>query len=373
MKTPMSSNVVVRGFTLAAILLTLGGCAAIRTPANSCEGESCGDKTDTSDGGTGSDSVDSDIAIGTGRDNTDGTGDGECADIELNATPSVPTVIMVVDRSLSMNYGFDGSTRWNTLRSALLDSNTGLIHDLQDSVRFGLAMFTSSPGSWNHSGECPAIASVSPAMDNFASIENAYGSAEPLGGTPTGESINAIVDNLTANPPPATGPTVLILATDGEPNDCAHQSNLSGIGRPAAIAAVQRAYSRGFRTYVIGIDREIAPEHLQDVANAGVGATDLDAPYWVAGDDAGLKDALHQIVGDQLSCEFALHGSVTPGEECNGEVTLNSAPLACNGVDGWELVNDHTIRLQGAACNQLKAGGPIAVHASFPCSSAILW
>ena len=50
-----------------------------------------------------------------------------------------------------------------------------------------------------------------------------------------------------------------------------------------------------------------------------------------------LVDALNQVILGVRSCTFALNGSVKPGTETQGKVTLNGAPLALNDPNGWKL------------------------------------
>ena len=38
--------------------------------------------------------------------------------------------------------------------------------------------------------------------------------------TPTGDSIDALMTIIQNDPPPAEGPTIIVLATDGEPDSC---------------------------------------------------------------------------------------------------------------------------------------------------------
>ncbi len=53
-----------------------------------------------------------------------------------------PNVMLVVDRSLSMNDAFGAASRWNTVRTALTDPAMGLLPMLETQVRFGLTMYT---------------------------------------------------------------------------------------------------------------------------------------------------------------------------------------------------------------------------------------
>jgi hypothetical protein len=309
---------------------------------------------------------------------TPDAGDGTtCAATTVRTTRVMPTVILIVDQSGSMTQGFGGSTRWNALRDFLLSKPDGLIADLQKQVRFGLSMYSARSdqgGSGpNPVGECPIVTTVEPAFDNFDAIAAAYRAAEPIEDTPTGDSIDKIVDTLgldETDPDVNANPVVFVLATDGEPDRCEELDPQTDTARQESVAAVKRAFELGIRTYVISVGNEVGEDHQQEIANAGLGhmAGEPDAEYWTAGDDASLRDALTSIVSSQLSCKIALNGSVADGTECDGTVTLNGGDLECNGKNGWKLVDPKHIELVGDACDDLKSSADVLLDVTFPCS-----
>lgn len=331
-------------------------------------GGSSGAGIDNPGGGSGGTVAGSSGLGGAGRDGGDG-----CPDALVRASRSTPTVMLLIDQSSSMteDFGGDGS-RWDVLRSFLLEEPDGLIADLQGRVRFGFAMYSAESGGSNPDpiGECPMITSVPPALDNYAAIASIYRDADVIEDTPTGDAIDAVIDglDLAVNPDIAADPIVLVLATDGEPDRCEELDPQNG--QEEAIAAVQRAFSMGVRTYIISVGDEVSDAHQQDMANAGLGRGpgDPDAEYWEVGDDASLRAALVDIVGSQLSCEVQLDGSVADGDACEGDVVLNGTALACGDPNGWELSTPRTIRLLGSACETLKSNDEVVLEVSFPCS-----
>jgi hypothetical protein len=292
-----------------------------------------------------------------------GPGSMTCADTVVRATRVIPKVMLIVDQSGTMEDDFGGVSRWDALRDFLLRSPDGLIDGLQSQVSFGLALYSARSMEANQAmpeGECPMVTTVPPAIDNFTAIEAAYRAAEPIEDTPTGDSITKITDDLglVMDPDAIVTPHVFVLATDGEPDRCEELDPQSDAAKDEAIAAVARAYTLGIRTFVISVGNEVGADHQQDIANAGLGrvAGDPDAEFWVAGDDQTLRDALSQVVGSQLSCEIALQGRVMSGDPCNGSVRLDGAPLACGDPNGWDLIDPGHIRVNGTACDALKAG-----------------
>lgn len=292
--------------------------------------------------------------------------DNTCASVMLDATRVIPNVLLIVDRSGSMETGrFGAVSRWDALEGALFDPAAGLVTGLESSVRFGITMYSNddrAPG-------CPDLYSVGCALNNAEALEAEYTlRTPPRGETPTGESISAVLGRLDELVPErsATSPTFFVLATDGEPDLCDDGAALDE-GRARSVAGAMEAYGLGINTYVVSVGDEVAETHLQDVANAGVGMT--GAPYYVATDTAGLVDALRTIIRGVASCDVRLEGMVVPALACEGTVRLGADTLDC-GTDWMLLPDGQTIRLVGAACDRLQSAGE-TLTASFPCEAIL--
>ncbi len=312
---------------------------------------------------------------GGGLDASGGDGsrgvDASCANVHVEATRVTPNVILVVDQSGSMTSSFGSSDRWNALRDSLMSMPDGLVYALQSQVRFGLALFSSRA---SQPEMCPMITWVAPAVGNYDGIESVYAPADPISETPTGDSLDAIVVRWTSTPDRPSDPTIFILATDGEPDTCEQPNPQNGQGE--ALAAAGRAYDMGIRTFIISVgEGTVSASHLQDMANAGVGngPGDPDAPYWVAGDDAGLRDALMSIIGGELSCVVTLHGRIQDtSAACSGSVMLNGSIIPCDDPNGWHVVDENHIELTGDACTALQHGSGTNLEATFPCGVILI-
>lgn len=301
---------------------------------------------------------------GGGRPPTDGAvvrADG-CADVILDATHVTPNVILLVDRSRSMDMTFDmGMTRWEVLQNAILANPGGLVASLQHTVRFGLALFT---GSGSMGGACPDLVTVlPPALDNFTPIDTTYRMYGPGSNTPTGESMSALVATLGTMTLPS-GPTFIILATDGEPNTCASTMDRTG-GQMMSEAAAAAAHTAGYTVDAIGVSTDVALANLMRVAAAGGGTA-----YTVT-DTASLVAALNTIIGGAVSCDITLSGMVDASAACSGTVELGGRALGCEDPNGWHLVDANHIVLQGTACAELMSTGG-AVTAYFPCTAILI-
>jgi hypothetical protein len=317
-----------------------------------------------------------DISLGFGGTQSSGGGStgvggdtGVCAGTNLTLDKQIPTVLLLVDQSGSMNASFAGSDRWQVLRTSLMDPAAGVVHTLQDQVRFGLALY-----SGVRDQPCPVITPVAPAMNNYAAIDAAYPVPTDaiLDNTPTGESIDAASTLLQGVA--ELGQKVIVLATDGDPDSCAEpNSNGTNPPREMSLEAAQRAFQGGVFTFVISVAADADQAHLAELANVGQGYPRNDAMnrLYLANDQAQLATAFATIVDGVRSCSFALDGTVTDGGEAEGTVTLNGAPLTLNDPNGWRLSSPSTIELTGTACDTVKNTDSVSLNASFPCGIVV--
>jgi hypothetical protein len=310
---------------------------------------------------------------------TDGSMDSPfvCADVVVEAARVTPTVILIIDQSSSMTADFGGAgSRWDVLKNFLLDDPDGLIRSLEDQVEFGLALYSAESddggGGGAPIGACPRLTLVPSAPTNFTAIRRVYQPADVIEDTPTGDAIDAILDSILLAPDPDPDPTIFIVATDGEPDRCEELDPQNG--QAEAIAAVDRAFMANISTFMISVGSDVSTSHMQDMANAGLGlGGGGSAEFWVAGDDATLRRALEDIVGGVLSCDITLNGTIEDiAMACTGTVTLNGRDLTCDDADGWEATSTNTIRLNGAACDELTMTRGAVLTASFPCDIVII-
>jgi hypothetical protein len=360
------TNRQVPGRTLLAMLLacaTASACGKDEPPAQTGSTGSSGGAIELD---TGPDKLD----IGMGTASPDGSGfnpDGltsGCGEVTVVVTPTTPTLVLLVDQSGSMTEDFDGVERWDALYDTLMDPGDGVVANLESSIRFGLTLYTSENGF--EGGECPMLTSVGPALDNRAPIDAVYGQEQPGDETPTGESLALVAQELAAFAEP--GPKGIVLATDGQPDTCDEPNPQNG--EPESLAAAQQAFDLGIDVFVLSVGPEVAQDHLQEMANVGVGkALDdpMPAPYWQALNPQELVDAFSEIVGSFVSCNLAVDGIVDLDKQCDGTVLLDGVELEC-GTD-WQMPDESTLELMGDACTTLQDGGEHNVSASWPCGA----
>jgi hypothetical protein len=313
--------------------------------------------------------------MGTGGTGNTGGGNA-CQSVTITPTRSIPNVMFLVDQSGSMTAGFGGGDdRWEAAHGAI----TGIVASLDSVVRFGLTTYTSDNGNVNP--PCPRLPTqVDFALGNSTDIGNSsiyppsYPSSDGAD-TPTGDSIDALMSIIQNAPPPADGPTIIVVATDGLPDTCEEANPQNG--QAEAVAAATGAHAAGVDVFILSVGDEVGASHLQDMANVGVGlaenGSEGDAPYWVGNNPQELEDAFTEIIGASISCDIQMDkrfdDEVKACEE--GDVRLNGVPLSCPSEWRVKPGADDVIELVGAACTTFKTEAS-TFSATFPCGAIIV-
>lgn len=286
-----------------------------------------------------------------------------CADQSVQVSRISPWVLFVIDRSSSMTEAYPGSTnRWQAIYDALMDPDAGVIARLQEVVHFGIMLYDGQ-------GTCPRLVTVDPAPTNYDAIRAVYEPSQPGLITPTAlalkEAYSLVPNQQQLLDRPNIGKQFVILCTDGEPNGC--PSGFGGITTDfqGPIDEVTTAADKDIKTYVVSVAS--GGQEYQDFLEqlAQIGNTGSPAFNPTTKDD--LVQQLTDIVGGAIGCEVELNGKVTVGSECLGYVELNSVEQECDGPDGWRLVDESHIELQGQACDIFKTDPNVILNATFPC------
>jgi len=311
--------------------------------------------------------------------------------------------MFLVDQSGSMDFDDFGPmnlNRWTAAHTAV----TSIVSDpVDDIVRFGLTTYTSRNG--NDNLPCPRLPVAGNPLAASPRVDFGLNNGGPIGNnsiypalypddagedTPTGDSIDALVGLIKASPPPDDGPTIIVLATDGEPDSCeypdpnnAFEENFSKQEAVDAAAAAHNDLEMPIDVFVLWVgDLNENPtdpvrSHLQDVANAGVDGT---GTVWVGDDPASLQGAFQQIVSDSISCDVPMaERFVNVAAACaEGDVRLDGIPLSCPsewrvkpGVDNVIELIDNPDPMVTDACDTFKSGS-VTFTADFPCGSIIV-
>jgi von Willebrand factor type A domain len=297
-----------------------------------------------------------------------------CVDITHRYTSTPPTLMLLIDRSGSMRERFGTSTRWDVLRTAIINPEDGLLTWLDANANVGLMLYTSLNG-YEGGRECPIVERVDVQFGNAARIREFYAGAEPFtgGDTPTGDALDAAVAELGAL---SSGPSrYVLLLTDGVPDTCSEPDPQNGID--AAVDAVVRARAQGVAVRTVGVSPDIARVGLQRMAKAGAGkpielvhGTDADAerPLYASTEPRELADQLKGAIGDVRSCTVELGTDVQRAHALEGRLSLDGRALAYGDADGWSFEDADTIRVHGQACRRILGQGE-QLEVRFPCDA----
>jgi hypothetical protein len=264
--------------------------------------------------------------------------------------------------------------RWDAVVTALVDPVSGVVTRLADKVIFGASLYTSNGG--NAGGTCPGLKESFPALNNFAAIDALLQANGPAGDTPTAESVAALAGRFPAPDPENPGPQIILLATDGNPDNCVDSDAHNLASQQMSEAQVAAAYTSGLQTFVLSVGDDVSAPHLQNLADLGIGAapgSGTGTPY-VANDPAQLSAAFETIIRGVRTCTFAIDGNVDVSNQCSGTVSLNdgsSSQILTCGTD-WRLVDENTLELLGAACDRFLESDNVSLAAEFPCGVVVL-
>lgn len=305
-----------------------------------------------------------------------------CVTGEITPRAAVPAVMLVVDRSGSMNFDFAGNSgppfgnpltgprRWAVLRASL--ENT--LNQFDQLVAFGMVMF---PGD----DLCGVSSSIEllPKAGNAAEVM-ARLNRVPQGGTPTFEALNAAGGQLAS-----VRGQALVLITDGDPNcnedlnpdTCDCTAPLVGVPPACNEATACRDGARaidGLRrlrtesaivTYVVGVGASSTPvlQTLDNMAIAG-GAPRVGGPhsFYSGATESELAEALQTISARLTRCTWATGTRLGPNDLV--EVTVGGMVVPAHAVNGWDWVDAMSgdLFLRGTWCERAAAGEPVRVR-----------
>jgi len=358
----------------AAVLLVLAGCSEEGSGGSTpCSGANCAGSGALGHGG-GTSGGGPDLGPIAGADSSNEGGGSGCISESIAFDTQPPNVMLLVDTSASMIIpDIDGESRWQALDDALFGAD-GMVPELEDEMRFGLTLYASAKPAGTPASEqmCPFLQEEPLALGNGARLAKLFRATTPRGTTPTGDSLDRTWRALSALPAEeVAGPRIIVLATDGEPTLCGSTDEPEA-ARQLAVTAVRDAFAHSIETFVVAVGNELGEDHLRELANWGQGFPGSDPTnrsYRVL--DAGaIADAFRAIAQRARSCDFELHGVVPAGDAGRGSVRLDGEPLAYQDPDGWVLVGQSQVTLQGAACEAIRTGAT-SLDIRFPCGIVV--
>lgn len=348
------------GFGITSALALLVAAASCGSDSEECTTIQCAQSqqsnspgTSGSGGSSNSTGNPGDDLLGndTGQPST-GLQEGQvCQGVSVNAPTTPVNVLILLDRSVSMNDPVDANvpnapTRWEAVTSAL----RSFVNSAQAAeARVGLQFFglMSQDDCMVDKYAAPAVG-IAPLGGNRDALLNAINTTRPGSFTPTAPALEGTLRyalSVAQRPENEGIPTVLVMASDGIPTEC---GPLDDQGRMitsfAQLIDILSAYSQPpkdaagnptqppIRTYIVGT-QQLSTNALS-LARAG------DGQAFLVGNEAGASvdlearflDALLRIVAKPLSCEVELPQAAPDGQTLDFEKVRVRFTAASSGT-----------------------------------------
>lgn len=264
---------------------------------------------------------------------------------EAYGAESVPAnVLIVLDRSSSMNEDIGGGTKWDIGRDAIAD----MLATHGDRIRFGLMLYPGLDLPCEQGMECgPGTVVVDVGDATADAINTALSDASTCSfGTPTAEALTELVGY--AGLEDTTRANYILLVTDGQ----------STCEDPVPVVTTLRGEAPEIKTFVVGFGSGVDPNELDDMASEGGTARANGPPLYYEADSASsIADAFSTIAGSVLSCSYTL--SSVPPDPNALFVYIDGVlvPRDTTGADGWDYdAGSNQVDFSGSTCTYLQSG-----------------
>lgn len=291
---------------------------------------------------------------------------GMCGSSEFEITRLAPNVMILLDRSGSMDNDVDGRTRWDVAKQAIRT----VTERFAGEIRFGLTTYSSCTGDGRSAGSVvvPLGDDVAPINDFLAPLRGRgsrrgeapdylCNSGDPE--TSTGPSLMALSAEPTLQDPDR--PNAVLLVTDGRESGC---GGPNGAGAAGALLGLPISV----RTFAVGLSRDSSAEQLMAIATAGG-----TSRFYQADDEAGLIAAFEAIAEEVATCDYDI--AMPPPDPMDLFVYFNDDPagVANDPMSGWTFdAARGTLSFHGAACESIRGGVVTDIDVVFGCPGPIV-
>jgi hypothetical protein len=367
-----------------------GGNARDGIAGSSSAGGGAGGSGAADSGNGGAQPVDGGLATDAGPEDgraadLDGQGCGQVTTRNVGATNLPPDVLILFDRSGSMQEDLLGMTcpadggagdcgpnsKWSIATQVL---NT-FLPSTETTVNWGLKLFATGTST---TCSVSSTAEVPPGPSNAAAINAVLMQTVASSSTPTTAALRSAATYLKSFTDPS--PKFILLVTDGVPT-CGTSVCAPGVTTAIppqcddanAIAMVGTVHDEGIPVLVLGIGTSGAPGDatLSMMAVAGGYPRAASPAYYPVDSGEELSRALGTIAGLVSTCYF----SVTPAPKSSAEIIAvngDTAPIPADSANGWTFVSTVTsagIQLNGTSCDDYRNGTIKSVRVNLSCST----
>ncbi len=378
---------ILAAITAGAVIAACGGSGSASTAGNAGSGHGgSGSSAGHGAAATGASSMAASTSTG-GKSTGSGfdagmLGDGgsmrdgdACGSVALMSQLTPGNIVVVFDQSNSMKQSYqdpDGGTgdggatgpKWQVAEDALVAALTPDKGILNVGAIFFPTIDTDSGCSMVDPIGNPPQIPIEPGKAFLKDFEGHFSASgwSLILGTPTVLALQN-TDSALPDPSPFPGQRAVVILTDGAPTCDKTQADI--------LAPVKDMFSRGIKTYAVGLPGSASASSLLD-AIAQAGGT---GSYLSPGDPAALQAALAQIATSTIDqCTITLSPPPPDPSEVYLIVTDTAhpdgyvVPRGDGGGDGWTLSSDGTTAtLTGAVCTTAKDGGYTSVQFVYGC------
>ena len=290
---------------------------------------------------------------------------GDCGGAEITVQPVAPNLLVVLDRSCSMQDLVQSTPKWQIAVTAVNKLTT----DYVDQIRFGLTLFPDIVTPDCQQGAIP----IPVAPGNEASIQTLLTASLAHNDQyyPDGPCVTNIDSAMQqGSTEPAFADTdrdsYALLITDGKQSGC----SLAGGDAGTTQLITNLLANQGVPTFVVGFGGQVDPAQLNIFAQAGGMPTgDPQTKYYQAEDQPSLDAALEAIASATISCTLQLES--VPEDPGQLYVFFNKDPAGVpnDPNNGWSYDPDtNQITFNGTACQSLKDGTVTDVDVVYGCN-----
>jgi hypothetical protein len=251
-----------------------------------------------------------------------------------------PNVLVVLDRSDSMNEPLGTSTKWSIAKEAITDA----VSRYGDRVRFGLALYPGQDLACGVVSECSSGAVlIDPGAGSVGAFEGALSTASTCrSGTPTAEMLQSL---LSYGPFGDTDrESYVLLVTDG----------VATCSDPLLQVDALGSRTPPVKTFVVGFGDGVDGAALDALADAGGTARDGTPKYYQAETATEIHDAFDDVVQRTFSCRYPFLPTWT---YFSLDAYFGSEPVPQDRrhIDGWDYEAPEVV-FYGDACRRLLSG-----------------
>ncbi|MBN2191790.1 MAG: VWA domain-containing protein [Polyangiaceae bacterium] len=332
----------------------------------------------------------------------------ECGTNTQSADYRKPNIMLVVDKSGSMDLGFGSPesepSRWEALDEAL----NAALEDVADDMNFGMILYPYNEDSSVEvtcevpEGSAAVVVEMQEARTAVNAITGALRGTAPGGGTPTAEALRRAYEYFTnGDGASLVGEKYVLLATDGGPNcnstlSCPEATctvNMDGLcpsgnccetatGAPRGEGCldndevtdeIERLKIANIPTFVVGLPgTDIYYEYLDEFAVAGGRGKGSSPEYYAVSGDEGVTGLTQTFrdISTQLVKTCVLPLELAPSDMGKINVFIDCDPVPQYGDDtGWEIRLDPLeIEITGDDCDYILNEGAERVDVLYGCA-----